>query len=291
MRIPNFFSSESFSNVMPSLKARSEPFPGINFVVMLGVTVFGFQSVTGFSKKREVDSIVEGGRNDNVILLKKPMSQIQTLTFKRGYRSRSLISSYLPITDLLFGDTALDYPGMPGTIFVLGRDRELRGLFAFRAQGIIEWTMSDLDAQSSVPLIETFTIAHEGLHNIGIPDVESIIEGVSVSKDNKSYEEKREQKRQEDKEAAERNKERRRREEEERQEAKRKDEERKEKEREDENKRKDEEAREEEEAAQRREREREEREERSREYEEERKEREEELYGEDKDEETEEENK
>lgn len=168
MQLPNFASSESLYSLSPTLKTRAEPFAAINFVVILGTSILGFQSVSGISQKREMDYIVEGGRNGYPIMLKKPMSQPQTLTFKRGYRSRTLASS-IPFLDALIGDAFLDWPGAIGMIFVLGNAREIKGLFTFRSLGLVEWSMSDLDAQSSVPCIETFTIAHKGLENKPMP--------------------------------------------------------------------------------------------------------------------------
>lgn len=168
MQVPNWLSSEALENIVPPLKARSEPFAGINFVVMLGTSILGFQSVSGLSQKKEMDYIVEGGRNDRPIFLKKPRSQPQTLTFKRGYRSRTLASS-LPFVDMLIGDTWIDWPNALGLIFVLGNAREMRALFSFKNMGLIEWSMSDLDAQSSVPCIETFTIGYTDLQNKAIP--------------------------------------------------------------------------------------------------------------------------
>lgn len=168
MQMFDWLSSETLENKLPMLKARSEPFAAINFIVILGTSILGFQSVSGISQKREMDYIVEGGRNGHPIMLKKPLSQPQTLTFKRGYRSRTLASS-IPFFDAFIGDVFLDWPGAQGLIFVLGNAREVRGLFTFKSLGLVEWSMSDLDAQSSVPCIETFTIAHKGLENRPMP--------------------------------------------------------------------------------------------------------------------------
>lgn len=168
MQMPNWLSSEALGNVSPQFKARSEPFAAINFVVILGTSILGFQSVSGLSQKKEMDYIVEGGRNDHPIFLKKPRSQPQTLTFKRGYRTRTLMSA-IPFIDMFLGDAWIDYPNAVGLIFVLGNARSLRAVFSFRNMGLIEWSMSDLDAQSSVPCIETFTIGYTDLKNRAMP--------------------------------------------------------------------------------------------------------------------------
>lgn len=167
MRMPNFASSETTKNIIPGLKKCLEPFAGINFVVFMGTQILGFQSVSGISKRQDVEYIAEGGRNDYPLMLKKPQSTPHKLTFKRGYRVRTVLGS-APITDMMFGDQISEESGKPGMIFVLGRGREIKALYGFCSQGIEEWTMSDLDAERSEPCIETFTISHTGLCSIPV---------------------------------------------------------------------------------------------------------------------------
>ena len=169
MRVPNWLSSETLAEAL-HIESRREPFAAVNFIVIMGLSIYGFQSVSGISRTQEMDYIVEGGRNNFPIALKKPHSSPHKLTFKRGYIVRSGISK-LPFMGMVTGDESLTMPGSPGFIIVMGRDRELKAIFTFISQGIEEWSMSDLDAQSSTPCIETFTIVHRGLKEIPVPSL------------------------------------------------------------------------------------------------------------------------
>lgn len=166
MQVPNWLSSESLADVL-EMQSRREPFAAVNFIVIMGISVYGFQSVSGISKTQEMDYIVEGGRNSFPIALKKPHSSPHKLTFKRGYIVRTGLSK-LPFMGMVMGDESLTMPGSPGFIIVMGRDREVKAMFTFVSQGVEEWSMSDLDAQSSTPCIETFTIVHRGLKEISV---------------------------------------------------------------------------------------------------------------------------
>ena len=169
MRMPNWLSSEGFGDFL-GMKSRREPFAAVNFIVIIGLSIYGFQSVSGISRTQEMDYIIEGGRNNFPIPLKKPHSSPHKLTFKRGYLVRSGLSK-VPFLGMTIGDESLKTPGAPGFIFVMGRDRELKAAFTFLSQGLEEWSMSDLDAQSSSPCIETFTIIHRGLREIPVPSL------------------------------------------------------------------------------------------------------------------------
>ena len=167
-QVPNWLSSEALTKLLQN-GYRTEPFAAVNFIVIIGLSIYGFQSVSGISRTQEMDYIVEGGRNNFPIALKKPHSSPPKLTFKRGYVMRT-VTSKLPFMSMVTGDEALMTPGSPGFIIVMGRARQLKGIFTFISQGLEEWSMSDLDAQSSTPCIETFTIVHRGLREIPVPE-------------------------------------------------------------------------------------------------------------------------
>lgn len=54
---------------------------------------------------------------------------------------------------------------------MLDEGQEVKAIYSFISQGVMEWEVSDLDAGRSAPLIETFTITHNGLKNIPIPSL------------------------------------------------------------------------------------------------------------------------
>ena len=157
---------------LPFFISRSghyEPIAALRFVVLFNTATLGFQSVSGIGTQRSVDYVSEGGRNDYPILIPKPQSEPPRLTFKRGYQMRKL-----SITGLLSGYTgsqAIEAKGALGTILVLDEGQEIKAIYSFISQGVVEWEVSDLDASRSAPLIETFTVTHNGLKNIPVPSL------------------------------------------------------------------------------------------------------------------------
>ena len=157
---------------LPFFVSRSghyDPIVAVRFIVMFNVATLGFQSVSGISTQRSVGFVSEGVRNDYPILLPKPQSEPHRLTFKRGYQMRKL-----SLTGLLAGYTgtqAIEAKKALGTILVLDESQDIKAIYSFISQGVIEWELSDLDASRSTPLIETFTITHNGLKNIPVPSL------------------------------------------------------------------------------------------------------------------------
>lgn len=159
MKLP-FFISRS---------GRYAPIAAVRFIVLFNTATLGFQSVSGISVRRSVEYISEGGRNNHPILVPKPQTEPHRLTFKRGYQMRrlnvtGLLSGYL-------GSQAIEAKCALGTILVLDEGQEIKAIYSFISQGVVEWELSDLDASRSAPLIETFTITHNGLKNIPVPSL------------------------------------------------------------------------------------------------------------------------
>ncbi len=157
MKLPFFVSRSS----------KHDPLTSIRFLVMFNITTLGFQSVSGISKESSFEFINEGGRNGYQIMLPKPQNSPHKLTFKRGYEIHklgiaSLMGNYV-------GVRAIEAKGALGTILVLDEEQDIKAIYSFVSQGVIEWELSDLDASKSNLLIETFTITHKGLTNVPIP--------------------------------------------------------------------------------------------------------------------------
>ena len=146
-----------------------EPIVPIRFIVLFNAVTLGFQSVSGIGTRRSVDFVSEGGRNDYPVLIPKPQTEPQRLTFKRGYQMRKM-----SLTGLLAGYTgsqAIEANTALGLILVLDRGESVKAIYSFISQGAVEWELSDLDATRSTPLIETYTIVHKGLKNIPVPSL------------------------------------------------------------------------------------------------------------------------
>ena len=142
--------------------------PSVNFIVFFNEFAMGFQSVSEITMGKEYRYVNEGGSNGYPARLRVPNSSPHKLVFKRGYRLKkwaSLDSLALLGVGAASPEQAIKNPGL-GLILVLDSDRNIKTCFAFISQGQTDWSLSDLDAQNSAPLIETFTITHTGLKEI-----------------------------------------------------------------------------------------------------------------------------
>ena len=152
-----------------SRSSHYDPIVAVRFIVLFNAVTLGFQSVSGIGTQRSVSYVSEGGRNDYPILIPKPQSEPQRLTFKRGYQMRKM--SLLGLLSGYTGAQAIEAQGALGLILVLDRGESIKAIYSFISQGVVEWELSDLDATRSAPLIETFTITHQGLKNIPVPSL------------------------------------------------------------------------------------------------------------------------
>lgn len=145
-----------------------------NFVVMFGRESFAFKSISGIGMQRDCQYINEGGRNDYPIRLLSPQTSPYLLTFKRGIpvgaSDSPFLSDYFCYMDGSSSGTQLskNIRGSVGTIYVLNVAKEIKAEYTFTAQGLTEWSVSDLDAMESTPLIESMTVIHNGLKRIPV---------------------------------------------------------------------------------------------------------------------------
>lgn len=152
--------------------SNSEIILPIRFIVLFGISVMGFQKVSGIGKQHDVEWTTEGGVNDHPIMLHSPHKMPHQLRFSRGIKMNALSLKNL----LMSGGIKTDNYGQMGmspnigTIIVLNSEKSVKAIYGFVSRGVLEWEVNDLDAQATQPLIETFTVAHDGLYNIPIPD-------------------------------------------------------------------------------------------------------------------------
>lgn len=143
----------------------------MNFIVMLGPTIMAFQSVSEINMVREVRYINEGGRNDYPLMLKEPKKSPHKLVFKRGRiasNSSAGMDAFRKVGDVLQTRHIMNSSGTIGCILVMNPNRELKAIYGFQSMGMIEWSLSDLDAERSACLIESMTIVHKGLVSIPV---------------------------------------------------------------------------------------------------------------------------
>ncbi len=152
--------------------SNSEIILPIRFIVLFGIDVMGFQKVSGIGKQEDVEWVNEGGVNGHPIKLHTPHKSPHQLRFSRGVKMNSISLSNL----LMSGGIKTNNYGQMGassnigTIIVLNAEKDVKAIYGFISRGVLEWEVNDLDAQAAQPLIETFTVAHDGLYNIPVPD-------------------------------------------------------------------------------------------------------------------------
>lgn len=152
---------------------KNDPVVSFRFMVFFNEWTLAFQSVSGIGKTQDVQYFNEGGVNSHPIMLKGPQTSPHRLTFRRGIVIKTTLdhyAKYIPTlaSGLLSGENALLNPNSLGLILVLDKDRTLKAMYSFISNGVVDWQVSDLDAMSNQPLIETFTISHNGLSNMSV---------------------------------------------------------------------------------------------------------------------------
>lgn len=161
MKIPNL-------NILDGI--NDEIVTSMNFLVMLGMGLWAFQSVSEINNIKEVRYVSEGGRNDYPLVLREQKRSPHRLTFKRGRVAHISAGTSVvkDIFDLLASGHIASSSGSIGCILVMNPNRELKAMYGFQSMGMIEWSVSDLDAERSACLIESMTIVHKGLVNIPV---------------------------------------------------------------------------------------------------------------------------
>lgn len=144
----------------------------IRFIVLFGIETMGFQRVSGLGKAEDVDWFVEGGVNDHPVMLRGPQKNPYQLRFSRGVKMNALgLNTLLSLGGVQpshYG--SMGWSSNIGTILVLNREKAIKAIYGFTSHGVLEWEVGELDAEGREPLIETFTVAHDGLSNIPIPN-------------------------------------------------------------------------------------------------------------------------
>lgn len=137
---------------------------GYNFTVYFDAFKFGFSKVSNIEDSVETDTLVEGGVNDRVYSLRRPVSSERMMVFERGRGSRGAITMLternLKPGNRITCDTLIIVHDQNG--------KHVRDVFALSGCYVKSWKLSDFDARSSDALIETFEIAYEKAESVGI---------------------------------------------------------------------------------------------------------------------------
>ena len=153
---------DTIKNAVYKSKANLEV--GYNFTVYFDAFKFGFSKVSNIEDSVETDTLVEGGVNDRVYSLRRPVTSERVMVFERGRGSRGAITM-LTERNLKPGkritcDTLIIVHDQNG--------KHVRDVFALSGCYVKSWKLSDFDARNSDALIETFEIAYEKAEFVGI---------------------------------------------------------------------------------------------------------------------------
>jgi phage tail-like protein len=135
--------------------ARTDPFRGFRFLVEIdGIASGAFLRVKGLSREIKLEVRREGGVNDYE---HKLMTQVSypSIILERGLLLQDLWD---------WAQSAADGDVTRKTICVRLRDEANEKAWSWRIENAfpVKWSSVDMDAQSSVVLIESLELAHHG---------------------------------------------------------------------------------------------------------------------------------
>lgn len=163
---------------------RREPVPIYNFFVRgeMGLLDAPCKSVRAFTREFDYEEIQEGGRNDYVILKRKPITHRYTLQLER-YVGMDVVDPFALGTEfvapLLIGVKRI-LPLTSGFADTM-ENTELIRLYTFTGCIVTGKEYGQLDAEKSGLLTETVTIAYREMICLTTPNADNVVEHWKVS--------------------------------------------------------------------------------------------------------------
>ena len=134
--------------------------PNYNFVVKLdGITV-GFAKVSNMSSSAEIDTIVNGGHNDEPVIFVKPKKSPDMLVFERGTRT-SLTDTML---SLLKAGKKIE-----SLMIMVKRNGKTTRIYSASNCVVVRKELAPLDAMGNSVFLEALQVAHTGLTELALP--------------------------------------------------------------------------------------------------------------------------
>lgn len=112
-----------------------------------------FSKVSGIKYEKKVEYIKEGGRNDRVLMFDSPSDSGYQITLERGYAGVDFLNK------ILFYISRLNWM----EILVYDNMRKLKNFYLFGIQGLVEYSLGDLNGSSSEVLIEKLVVSTTGI--------------------------------------------------------------------------------------------------------------------------------
>lgn len=139
---------------------RDDLIPSYTFDVSLDGVSFSFSKIENLSSQIDIDTIVEGGKNNSPVILRNPKRSPDILVLERGL--------YTTVKDMSF---ALFMEGSKiASIHInVKRNGSIVRMFFISGGVVVRREYSPLSAMDSGVLIETLQIAHTGLVELPLP--------------------------------------------------------------------------------------------------------------------------
>lgn len=143
------------------LNQNPEPIPSYRFSVYVQALRMGFSKITNIEESIETDTLQEGGVNDRVYSLRKPVTRERTLVLERGVAARGVATMALAAQ---FGVGNRLHTGM--LIIIHKRNGEIGYIYEAEGPVVKKMSLSPLDSMGGQVLIETFEVAYEKIKQL-----------------------------------------------------------------------------------------------------------------------------
>ena len=152
------------------LNTHPEPFPGFKFKVYIQGMTFGFTKISNLEESVETEPFHEGGVNDRVYSLLKPVTTERTLIMERGFAPRGALYSLVrqfQVGQRLQTDMI---------ITVAKTNGDLGAVFLVHGAFVKKINYGELNSLSREVMIQRFELSYEILEPItmipdGIPEI------------------------------------------------------------------------------------------------------------------------
>lgn len=132
------------------------------FRVAIGLYMFSFAKVSNISDSYELETVSQGGANAYPEFVPKQKSKYETLVLERG------------VSNILLNQSALTAgTRLTEVLIMVMRHKVLKKCYHFDYGIITKWEVSPLDAMGKDILIEKLEIAHSGLSELSIKELQA----------------------------------------------------------------------------------------------------------------------
>jgi phage tail-like protein len=157
-----------------ALGIRNDPYLSVNFLVEIdGVSVGGFQEVTGLQVETETEDYREGGVNEYVHRLAGPTKYPQNLVLKKGLTDMESLWKWHQ--QVVRGTIRR----RNGSIYMLDRHGLPAMWWNFTGAYPVKWSGPDFRAEQGAVAVEQLELVHRGISKPALSSLFSAMRGVA----------------------------------------------------------------------------------------------------------------